>query len=108
MDSNIQQLEDVYEALVKIVGAENVTREECDLICYEKDFSLSSTAQEFMPDFAIHIRTTEQASEVVKLANRYKIPIVPRGGGTNQWGVYSRKRRNSALHPYWSAGANPD
>jgi len=86
MDSNTQQLEDVYEALVKIIGAENVTREKCDLICYEKDFSLSSTAQEFMPDFAIHIRTTEQASEVLKLANKYKIPIVPRGGGTNQWG----------------------
>jgi len=86
MDSNIQQLEDVYEALVKIVGAENVTREEYDLICYEKDFSLSLTAQEFMPDFAIHVRMAEQASEVVKLANRYKIPIVPRGGGTNPWG----------------------
>jgi len=86
MDSNTQQLEDIYEALVKIVGAENVTREECDLICYEKDFSLSSTTQEFMPDFAIHIRTTEQASEIVKLASRYKIPMVPRGGGTNQWG----------------------
>jgi len=86
MDSNIQQCEGVYEALAKIVGAENVTREECDLICYEKDFSLSSTAQEFLPDFAIHTRTTEQASEVVKLANKNKMPIVPRGGGTGPWG----------------------
>ena len=86
MDSNTQRLEDIYKALVNIVGSENVTREECDLICYEKDFSLSPTTQEFIPDFAMHIRTTEQASEVVKLANRYKMPIVPRGGGTNQWG----------------------
>ena len=86
MGSNIQQFEDVYEALVKIVGAENVTREDYDLICYEKDFSLSSTAQKFMPDFAIHVRTTRQASEVVQLANRYKMPIVPRGGGTGPWG----------------------
>jgi len=84
MNLKVQQSDEVYEALVKILGAGNVTREKHDLICYEKDFSLSSTAH--MPDFAIHARTTRQVLEVVRLANRYKTPIVPRGGGTNPWG----------------------
>jgi len=86
VNSNFQHHEDVHKALVNIVGPENVTREKCDLICYEKDFSLISTSLEYMPDYVIHLKTTEQASEVVKLANKYKMPIVPRGGGTNQWG----------------------
>ena len=37
---------------------------------------------EFLPDVAVLPRTTEQVSEVVKLANRHGIPIVPRAGGT--------------------------
>ena len=35
-----------------------------------------------MPDVAILPKTAEEVSEVVKLANRLKIPIVPRAGGT--------------------------
>ena len=35
-----------------------------------------------MPDVAILPRTAEEVSEVVKLANRLRIPVVPRAGGT--------------------------
>jgi glycolate oxidase len=86
MNSSNRDSDQVFSALVEITGEENVTREECDLICYEKDFSLSPTTRTFMPDFAIQIRTAKQASEVLKLANRHKIPIIPRGGGTSPWG----------------------
>jgi glycolate oxidase len=37
---------------------------------------------EFAPDAAVLPRTAEQVSEVVKLANRHRIPVVPRAGGT--------------------------
>jgi glycolate oxidase len=37
---------------------------------------------EYLPDLAVLPRTTEHVSEVVKLANRAKIPIVPRAGAT--------------------------
>ena len=77
---------DILNDLTEIVGAGNVTREECDLICYEKDFSTSSTATQFVPDFVIHPETTEQVLAAVKLANRHKMPLVPRGGGTGMWG----------------------
>ena len=37
---------------------------------------------EFMPDVAVLPRTAEEVSEVVKLANRLRVPVVPRAGGT--------------------------
>ena len=36
---------------------------------------------EYVPDLVVLPRTAEQVSEVVKLANRERIPIVPRAGG---------------------------
>jgi glycolate oxidase len=38
--------------------------------------------EEHIPAAVVLPRTTEQVSEVVKLGNRYRIPIVPRAGGT--------------------------
>ena len=37
---------------------------------------------EFMPDVAVLPVSAEEVSEVVKLANRLRIPVVPRAGGT--------------------------
>ena len=37
---------------------------------------------EFMPDVAVLPRTAQEVSEVVRLANRLRIPVVPRAGGT--------------------------
>jgi glycolate oxidase len=38
--------------------------------------------EEFTPDAVVLPRTAEQISEIVKLANRLQIPVVPRAGGT--------------------------
>ena len=77
---------DMLAALAEIVGTENVTADECDLICYEKDFSASSTATQFTPDYAVHPLTTAHGSAIAELANRHRVPLVPRGGGTGMWG----------------------
>jgi glycolate oxidase len=37
---------------------------------------------EFLPDVAVLPTSAEQVSEVLKLANRRQIPVVPRAGGT--------------------------
>jgi glycolate oxidase len=37
---------------------------------------------EFAPDAVVLPRTAEQVSEIVKLANRLRVPVVPRAGGT--------------------------
>lgn len=37
---------------------------------------------DFLPDVVVLPETAEQVSKVVKLANRFQIPVVPRAGGT--------------------------
>jgi glycolate oxidase len=37
---------------------------------------------EYMPQVVVLPRTAEQVSEIVKFANRHRIPVVPRAGGT--------------------------
>jgi len=37
---------------------------------------------EFMPDVALLPTSAEEVSEILKLANRLRIPVVPRAGGT--------------------------
>ncbi|OCA85652.1 glycolate oxidase subunit GlcD [Bacillus sp. FJAT-27225] len=39
-----------------------------------------------MPDAVISPRNTQEISEILKICNEYKIPVVPRGSGTNLCG----------------------
>jgi glycolate oxidase len=86
MGSTLDQSADVFGELAQIVGSENATREQCDLVCYEKDFSVHSASPRSLPDFVVQPATNDQVSAVVKLANRHRMPLVPRGGGTGMWG----------------------
>ena len=38
------------------------------------------------PDFVVHPSTTEEVAKIVKIANQYKIPVVPWGGGSGSQG----------------------
>lgn len=50
-----------------------------DLITYSYDGFL----MEYLPDAVIVPANTEQISQIMKLANEKRIPIIPRGAGTN-------------------------
>lgn len=68
------------QKLQEIVGNENIEDNHASLLAYSYD----STAQfQAMPDAVISPRNTKEVSKVVKLCNAYKIPIIPRGSGTN-------------------------
>ena len=69
---------DVYEALVKIVGKDYVSNQKEERYFYARDGGLM-TAHE--PDYVVLPKTTEEVQEIVKLANREKVPIVPKGAG---------------------------
>jgi len=64
--------------LAQIVGAENVSTESVDLLCYSRDASENVG----MPDIVVWPNNTSQVSEIMKLANELKIPVTPRGAGT--------------------------
>lgn len=65
--------------LATIVGAENVLTSKEDLIAYSFD---GTAAMQQMPGCVAFATTTEQVSQVLKLANQTKTPVVTRGSGT--------------------------
>lgn len=61
------------------LGSENVLTSEEDLLCYSYDASPYSS----MPSGIVVVSNTEDVSTVLKIASKYKVPIVPRGAGTS-------------------------
>lgn len=71
---------EIKQKLVNIVGVENYDDSKVGRLVYSYD----ATPQfQSMPDAVIAPRNTKEVSEIVKLCNEYRIPIVPRGSGTN-------------------------
>lgn len=68
----------IYRELCNIVGAENITTEKQDLICYGYD----ATQMEFLPAAVVHPANPEEVSAVLKLANQRRFPVFPRGAGS--------------------------
>lgn len=65
--------------LKTIVGRENVYNTPTYLLLYTYDASL----ERGQPDFVVFPDNTVQVSQIVQLAERYHIPYLPRGAGTN-------------------------
>src|SRR5438876_3675374 len=68
----------VAEELRRAVGRESVIVSPHDLWIFERDGSIEGA----MPDAVVLVSTTQEASEVMKIAARHRIPVVPRGAGT--------------------------
>lgn len=68
----------VVKELIDLVGPENVSTAVTDKITHSYD----ATQERHLPDVVVYAGTTEEVSQVVKLANRWKIPILPRGAGS--------------------------
>lgn len=78
--------------LAGIVGPEYVLTEEADRTIYGVDYfwvpRLLIDRGELppLPDFVVLPETVEQLSAVIRLANVYKIPVIPWGGGSGTQG----------------------
>ncbi len=69
----------LVDELRQIVGKTNVLDSAVDLQLYQYDAYL----EERRPDAVIFVHSTAEVAEVVRACNRYDVPFVPRGGGTN-------------------------
>ena len=69
----------LLKELTRIVGRDNILADLKDLIAYSYD----ATMRQELPDVIVFPRSTAEVSAVMKLAHREKIPVVPRGAGTN-------------------------
>ncbi len=75
--------EKIKQALVEIVGEENYTDSLIDMV----SFSYDASEHSHRPTCAVWAETADQVSEILKLANREKIPVIPRGAGTGLSGM---------------------
>ena len=82
----------VYDELVEIVGAENVSVSQVDKICYSRDawpmvlmwIDMGKTLP--TPDFIVHVENKEQIAKILRLANSRKVPVIPYAGGAGACG----------------------
>ncbi|HHW41403.1 MAG TPA: FAD-binding protein [Syntrophomonadaceae bacterium] len=75
--------EQVARELANSIGRNKVTTALEDLVCYSYDVSIYN----HKPDIVVRAETKEDVINVMKIANRERIPVVPRGAATNNCGA---------------------
>ncbi|OPL13508.1 MAG: hypothetical protein AVO39_10555 [delta proteobacterium MLS_D] len=73
----------LFKEIVAVVGSEHATMEEFARRSYTRApfYSMGAGGRGKTPAMVVRPGTTEEVSEIVKLANKSRTPIVPRGGG---------------------------
>jgi len=71
-------VDQIYHQLAAIVGKDYVSNSAEERFIYSRDQGVQPPK---LPDYVVMPDTTDQVQDIVKLANREKIPIVPMGGG---------------------------
>ena len=72
----------IIDQIEKVVGKEGYSTEPAVLYTYGFDASIFHST----PDIVVQPATTEQVSEIMKIAYANKIPVTPRGAGTGLCG----------------------
>jgi len=69
--------------LKEIVGAEHVFDKYEDRYCYTYDASFITVGKNEVPELIVYPGSKEEVAQVLILANEHKIPVIPRGAGSN-------------------------
>ncbi|KRF59461.1 glycolate oxidase subunit GlcD [Bacillus sp. Soil768D1] len=70
----------VKQQLLSIVGPENYDDSKVECLVYSFD---ATPGYQSMPDAVIKPGCTNEVAAIVKVCNEHKVPIIPRGSGTN-------------------------
>ncbi len=65
--------------LERVIGKKNITDDSEDLYLYSYD----ATFKNSLPEVVVFGESTQQISQVLKLASKYRVPVTCRGAGTN-------------------------
>jgi glycolate oxidase len=71
---------EVKGKLISIVTEKNFDDSKIERLVYSYDATPNFQS---MPDAVVSPRNSEEVSQILKICNQYKVPIVPRGSGTN-------------------------
>jgi len=75
--------------LIDAVGNDRVLSEKADLLPYSMDTYRLRFGDDYryVPDFAVLPGSTKQVQKVVEVAAKHRIPLIPKGGGSNRTGM---------------------
>lgn len=83
--------ERVKGSLIKALGEGKVLWKDADLAAYSTGTFVHMVKvgkkESYSPDFAVLPETTSDVQKVVRIAAEHKIPIIPKGGGSNLAGM---------------------
>jgi len=83
----------IKNGLIDIVGQANFTDRLIDRVSYSYDAS----EHHHRPDCGVWAESAEQISHILQLANRHRVPVIPRGGGTGLTGMAVPQRGGIVL-----------
>jgi len=93
----------IYDELVKVLGANNVSDDPGVLRAYTRGFYAASVLRSRMPEFVVLPASTKDVQLIVRLANRFKFPFSVVGSGLTfpfiaatraYWCIIDTKRMN--------------
>ena len=82
----------LYSELADAVGREYVSSNAADQLGHSIDYYWipemwhSHGRENPKPDFIVHPGSSEEVAKVMRIANQYKIPVTPWGGGSGSQG----------------------
>lgn len=87
MDDSLRS--EVIRQVASAIGEEKVLHQKADLIPYTKDTFTLRFGEEYkhLPDLVVMPESTQDVQRVVEVAAKHKIPLLPKGGGSNRVGM---------------------
>lgn len=89
--------ENIVESITKIVGKDNIITDLEGVYAYSFDCAHIPFSYEY-PKMVVFPQNTFQVSEILKIANRHRIPIIERGAGSNHAGGCAPVKGGIILH----------
>ncbi len=86
------QYEMIRSELEEVVGETYISTKDSDRLVYATDWFwvpqmwLDRGEEPAKPEYIIHPGTVEEVSEIIKIANAYRVPVIPYGGGSGSQG----------------------
>ncbi|MHA1271201.1 MAG: FAD-binding oxidoreductase [Candidatus Helarchaeota archaeon] len=77
---------EIINEIIEKIGKDKVRTEDFQLISYSRDWSPRPKDDTHLPDIVVRPTSTEEVSEIIKIANKYRIPITPIAGLTGMGG----------------------
>ena len=77
----MSKVKNAYKEIENVIGADYISDKDFMKAAYSRN--VDAAFPDRWADIIVRPETTEEVSEIVKIANKYKIHMVPRGGGAD-------------------------